>query len=163
MRLKLNSKILFYIVVLFGIVSLIDVITAMFILPHEANPIYILTGSPLVMWIMKLGLVALVAILYFFNKYPSRILYFSFVYTLIIGTLLFSFGAFSNIRGMADESVIEYNEELTDKDKVVAYSQIVTVLMIIPYTIAMLAFYVYDKSVTKVRLEDKHGNPVDRR
>lgn len=140
-----------------------DVITAMQILPYEANPIYLLTGSVALLWIMKLVLIGLVFLVYFMNKYNKRSLYFTFVYILILGIFLSGVGAYSNINGMMNEETREYNEELSANEKIVSYFDIIIILFLIPYILGIVSFIVYDKTVDNVNLVDRHGNKLDRK
>lgn len=146
MKFNLNSKLLFFIIILFIFINLLDVITAMSILPGEANPIYLLTHSHFALWGFKFLIFGLILYVYFRNKYPNRFWYFSFVYLLIIGTLAVSLGVTSNIYGMFNEEVVNDASKLSTSQKVSYYANVVGVTMIIPYIIAMLVFAVYDKT-----------------
>jgi len=153
--MKLNSKLLFWMVVVFGILNLIDVITAMFILPGEANPIYLLTGSHIVLWLVKIFFIGLIFWIYFKNKYPSRFWLFSFIYIIVIGSLMVGLGAASNISGILNPQIVESAAQLTNTQKATYYGQLVGILMVIPYIISMVSFKLYESIEKKISYEDK--------
>ncbi len=139
-KLNINSKILLWIVSIFTILNLGDIITAMFILDGESNPIYLLTGSVLALWLFKLFLVLLTFYVYYKNKYPTKFTLFSFIYVLTIGCLMLMFGITSNVIGMMQPEVVATASTMTTAAKVSYYGYVVTFLMIIPYLISMLSF-----------------------
>ena len=153
--MKLNSKLLFWMVVVFGILNILDVITAMFILPGEANPIYLLTKSHIVLWLMKLFFIGLIFWVYFKNEYPSRFWLFSFVYIVVIGSLMVGFGTYSNIMGILDPTIVESASQLTSTQKVTYYGYLVGFLMALPYAISMVSFKLYEKIETKIKYKKK--------
>jgi len=150
MKLRFNSKLLFILVSIFAVVSITDVITAMFILDNEANPLYLITGSSLLMWIGKIVLILMVFFVYFKNKYKAHLMYFLFIQTILLGILLFGIGVFSNINGMINEDVMTYNDNLSQEQKMVGYWQIVTVLFLLPYLFGMGSFLIYQKTYKKI-------------
>ena len=153
--MKLNSKLLFWFVVAFGILNLLDVITAMFILPGEANPIYLLTQSHIVLWIVKLGFIGLIFSVYFKNEYPSRFWLYSFIYILTIGSVMVGFGIFSNVMGILNPQVLESAAQLTSAQKMSYYGYLVGLFMVIPYIISMVAFKIYDVVESKITYKKK--------
>ncbi len=142
--MKLNSKLLFWIVIIFSIVSILDIITAMFILPGESNPIYLLTHSIFVLFILKFLLIGLVGFVYFKNEYPSKIWLYSFIYILIISIIMIGFGVFSNIAGILNPEIVQAAAQTTTSEKITYYGYIVGFFMIIPYCISMVAFKIYE-------------------
>ena len=159
MKLKLNSKPLFVIVCVFAFVSLLDVFTAMFILPYEANPIYLMTKSVSLLWGLKILLIVMVMFIYFSNRYEKQSAYFSFVYILLLGIILFGLGVYSNVNGMLNQEVINYNAGLSTDEKIGAYSSVILFFMIIPYIFGVVAFEIYNRTVHQIRLKpdkDKH-------
>ncbi len=149
--MKINSKLLFVLVIIFSITNLLDVITAMFILPGEANPIYLLTHSIALLWILKVGFMALVLWIYFKNEYPSRFWFFSYIYVLVIGNLMLSLGVYSNVMGILNPAVVEAAAQITTAQKVSYYSTLVGFLMVIPYIISMISFKIYDVTEKKIK------------
>ena len=142
--MRLNSRLLFTIIIFFIVVNILDVVTAMFILPGESNPIYLLTQSVATLWILKFVIISAVLWVYFNNKYPSKFWLFSYIYTLIIGSLLISFGVVSNIVGILNPTIIQSATALSTTVKIKYYANIVSILMLIPYVISMAAFKAYE-------------------
>ena len=149
--MKLNSKLLFGVVVFFGIVNLLDVITAMFILPGESNPIYLLTQSYIILWVIKILFVSLILYVYFKNEYPSRFWLYSYIYILIIGSIMIAFGIYSNVLGILNPQIVETAATLSKGQKASYYGQVVGLFMIIPYIISMISFKVYDIVEHKIK------------
>ena len=144
----------------FIIANVVDIVTAMFILPGETNPIYLLTGSILPLFFMKILVVVLVLVVYFKNNYASDFNYFTFVYLLVIGTFLVSAGSASNIYGIKNPETIEEASELTSKEKLNYYVTFVTVLGIIPYIISLGAFKIYHYTKKKIIIRGKNNGSI---
>jgi len=155
MNLKLNSKLLFWIVVVFGIVEILDMITAMFILPGESNPIYLLTGSYMLLFVLKIVGIVLAFVVYFVNKYASKSFSYTFIYFLIIGIFMTSFGVYSNIMGILHPEILHSASQLSVKAKMDYYWTIVGFFMLIPYFISIVAFKVYEFSEGKLKYQNK--------
>jgi len=155
MKIKLNSKILFFLLIIFSFLNLLDVITAMFILPGESNPIYLLTGSSLILWLIKFFFIFMVFYVYFKNEYPSRFFLYSFIYIIVIGIVMISFGVYSNIMGIINPHIVEQASQMTTGQKVSYYGIIVSLFMIIPYIISMVSFKIYDVIESKIKYEVK--------
>jgi len=158
--MKINSKLTFFLIILFTIANFFDVLTAMFILPGESNPIYLLTQSALVLWIIKFVVVLLVFIVYFNNHYSSRFIYFSFVYIILIGTVLVTFGIYSNLQGVIHPKILNESTDITSTEKLQLYSIFMLLFMIIPYTISMIAFKIYDISEEKINYVKGDDNDI---
>jgi len=154
--MKDNSKLLFGVVISFIIINLLDVITAMFILPGESNPIYIITQSHISLWLVKIIFIFLILFVYFKNEYPSRFWLYSYIYILIIGIIMVGFGVYSNIIGILNPQIVENAARLTSGQKMSYYSQIIGFFMIIPYIISMVAFKIYD--IVEDKIKYKNGD-----
>jgi len=144
----------------FCVVNLADIITAMYILPGEANPIYLLTGSAAALWAFKLAFMGLVLFIYFKNDYPSRFWFFSYIYLLVIGTFMMGVGVFSNVLGILNPATVQAAAEVSATEKMNYYSTLVTVIMAIPYAIAMIAFKIYDVAEKNISYATKKKSKV---
>ena len=142
--MKINSKLLFWLVGIFTVMNILDIVTAMFILPGESNPIYLLTHSIALLWILKFVFIGLVLWIYFKNEYPSRFWLFSYIYILVIGNFMIGLGVYSNILGILNPAIVEAGAQLTTAQKVNYYSTLVGFLMVIPYVVSMISFKLYD-------------------
>jgi|AntAceMinimDraft_17_1070374.scaffolds.fasta_scaffold09956_6 hypothetical protein len=152
----MNNKPLFYLILFFSFINLVDLFTSMFILDGESNPLFLLFGTPIVLYILKFALIGMVWIFFKHNEYPSRFWYFTFIYILVIGSLLMTFGAASNIYGMINPQVIESAAELSTPMKLSYYSSFVFYLMILPYFISVLAFKLFISTENNVRYNKKN-------
>ena len=147
----MKNKPLFYLILFFSFINFVDVVTAMFILDGESNPIFLLFGTPIALWVLKAGLIGAVWVMYKKNTYPSRFWYFTFIYILVIGSLLMCFGAASNIYGILNPSVITSAAELTSTEKLSYYTDFILILALIPYSIALIAFKFFESTEKNVR------------
>jgi len=149
-----NSKILFFLFLSFIFLNILDYITALFILPGESNILYLLTGSSLSILFIKILIIGVAGYVYFKNEYPSHFWHFSYIYILLIGCLLLSFGIYSNILGILNPHIVEQASQLSTTQKTGYYINILTILFIIPYIISMVAFKLYEITQKKVRYKD---------
>jgi hypothetical protein len=149
--MSFNSKILFWLVTIFGVFNLVDLITAMFILPGESNPIFLLTNSKFSLILLKLFVIGIVYYIYFKNKYPSRTWLFSYIYIIIIGILGLGFGIYSNVLGILNPQILASASSLTVVQKTNYYFTIVGLFMILPYTISIITFKIYDVIEKKIK------------
>jgi hypothetical protein len=151
----LNSKLLFFFICIFSLLNILDVITAMYILDGESNPIYLLTNSFMLLWLLKIVIILLCFYIYFRNKYPSKFYYFSFLYMIIIAILLLLFGVYSNIQGIINPQILETASQLSNEQKYSYYKTIILFFMIIPYTIAIMVFKLFEITNNKVKFKVK--------
>lgn len=156
-----RSSLLFWILVSFSIINLLDIITATFILPGEANPIFLLTGSLSIVWILKIFVVGTAWAVYYNNKYPSPSFYYTFVYAMIVGSLLISLGVVSNVYGILNTEVIAEAEGVSTGEKVQYYFSMVGFLFFIPYILSIISFKVYDMTSGLVVFEKKKKKKKD--
>lgn len=141
-----RSKIVFGLVITFILLNMIDFITAMFILPGESNPLWLLFKSKIVLFLFKILVCVLALIVYTYNKHESRSWYFGFIYCLTIGCLLLMIGITSNVMGMLDHTIVKTAQPITDGVKMNFYFNFILFFYAIPYIIAMIAFKIYDVS-----------------
>ena len=151
----MKNKPLFILILIFSVINIIDLITAMFIIPGEANPVYLLFKSPIVLIILKFVLIGLVWAFYKKNEYPSKFWYYTFVYILITGIVLYGFGTFSNIYGMLNPRIIETSAQLTTVQKISYYNTVVLFFAVIPYVLGAMAFKLYSISEKYVKYKKK--------
>lgn len=159
----MENKPFFYLVLIFSIINIIDCITAMFILPGEANPLFLLFGSFIVLVLFKLFLTGLVIYVYKRNKFPSNFWYYNMIYILVIGIFLYGFGIYSNILGMLNPKIIQASASMATTLKLSYYKDVVIFLGMIPYALGIISFKLYEVSVKNIKYEEKkHGIERDR-
>jgi len=147
---------LFIIVLIFGILNIIDIFTALFILPGEANPLFIMTGSMLPVFIGKILIVVLAIWIYKQNKFPSNFQYFMILSFLVLGSLLLTLGVGSNIYGMINTDMITEAAKISNAEKLSYYWQISFLFYFIPLGFNLLVFKLYEKSIGKVIIKKKY-------
>lgn len=150
-------KILLVIVI---ILNLIDVITAYRVLPGEANPIYLLTGSYLAIVLAKLFVIGVIIFGYKAcfktpKKKPDSSALFIYTTYMLLFMCALSFGIYTNL-GATDVQIQTVGEikanmtsqelQTTNNETTILYFRIMFVLMIYPAIIAVLAFYLWRKT-----------------
>lgn len=158
MKLKLINPVLFFLLLIFTIANLTDAITALFILPGESNPLYLLFGSIWPLLIFKFVINGWLWFYYKRNIYPSNLMYYMIIIILVLGTLLFSLGALSNSIGIKNPELVEQAANVPTKDKLIQYSLLSGLLGFFPMLFGVIAFILYDKSRKKVVVDKEYFN-----
>lgn len=154
--MKIKNPIMFWLFIIFVIANIVDAITAYFILPGEANPLYLMTGSIVLIDIIKI--VFALTLFYFYqrNVYPSNFYYFLLLMVLGLGSLVVGLGAYSNILGMLNPHLVTYASNLTTGEKTRAYINFVTVIYLLPMAISLIIFKLYDLSLKAVKIDKEY-------
>lgn len=146
--------------VLFAIANLTDLITAMSgYSAYEANPVFMATKSWVIPIILKISAILLFCYFLLFKKnYSSRLTYYVFILAATYGIVLASFGAYTNIAStMRANELIALNQSLPPPPEPQAaktfYYALIGIFFLIPATISIIAFYVYDKSLKFVKIK----------
>lgn len=154
--MAIKNPILFCLVVLFVAANILDSITAYFILPGEANPIYLLTGNLWLMYVFKFGVIFVMIYWYRNNLFESHFSYFMLIMILIMFTLILSMGVASNIYGILNPSVVVESANIPTGEKVKAYSLFVIIIYAIPTALSLFGFKLYEWSLKYIRLGKKY-------
>jgi len=139
-----RSKTLFWMIVVFVILNILDTITAFFILPGESNPLFLLTGSIWPAVLIKAGVIGVIIYMYYKNVYETEFVYYTYIHIIILGILFVLAGVLSNIHGINNPEVLEEGKNISDEEKVKSYGIIVLILVAIPYGIGALSFKIYE-------------------
>ena len=142
--MALKNPIIFILVMLFLMTNIVDIITSYFIIPGEANPVFILTKNMFWLDIAKIAIIALAIYYYRRNIYPSPFSIFLFVSILLLGTFLISIGAYSNIRGILEPQLVKEASLISGGEKIKAYLQLVNIFYIMPVALALISFKIYE-------------------
>lgn len=145
-----KNTVLFWLVYIFVLFNVIDSFTALFILPGEANPLYLWLGSIWPLIGLKLLISAGAIWLYSHNQFKSNSTYHSILSCLFIINILLALGFISNIYGMLNPQIISEGAELSNEVKVNYYVKIVSFIYLIPLFFNILTFWLYEKSVGKI-------------
>ena len=142
------------------ILNIIDLITAYRVLPGEANPIYLLTGSYLVLVLLKLFIIGVIIFAYLAcyktpNKKPNASSLFIYTTYMLLFMCALAFGIYTNV-GATDvqiQTVEQVKSEMTpdeiretNADSTILYFRIMFVLMIYPAIISIAAFYIWRRT-----------------
>jgi len=140
----------------FAVVNLADIITAQYILPGEANPIYLLTGSVWFVVALKIGVVAGV---YFYiqrNVFPTDFMLFIIIMLLLLGTFTISLGVLSNVLGIINPEEVVAAAEVSAGEKIQEYSILVSILYVFPMGLSLLGFKLYEISRRKALISKEY-------
>ena len=148
--MSLKNKIFFWLVFLFSVLNIVDGITALKILPGETNPIYLLTGSIGLLYILKLALIAGMIYFYRKNTFPTHFTYFFFIMILLYGNLLLVAGIASNSYGISNPDYVDEVKDISAQEKLNAYALLSMFLYFIPMGLSLLGFKLYEWSINSV-------------
>jgi len=149
----MDNKITKYLIYLFSFVNLLDFVTALFILPGESNPIFLLTKSFFIVFLFKL-IINIVLFYYVYrNVYTSYFIYYSYIIVMLYGILMFCLGVASNIIGILNNDIVVAASQMSTQDKVSSYSFMVMFLYLIPASLSLLSFKLYEWSIDDMNLE----------
>ena len=154
--MALKNPVMFYVLAFFILINLADTITGTMILPGEANPIYLLTGSFIAVIVWKVVIIGLAMFYYHRNIYPSHFAYFLILLALTMGNLLIGIGVYSNIIGIMNPELIEVAAAIPTAEKARAYAGIATIFYMLPMGLALLAFHFYEKSLGKIKVDKEY-------
>lgn len=143
---------LFWLMIITIIINTLDFITSTFILDAESNPIFLMTNNIYILLIGKILILSIVYYIYKKNIFPSNIWYYSCISILIIGIFGVGAGVISNVYGILNPEIIEAGSQISTQQKISYYSIITTLIMIIPYLLSILSFYVYERSIKYTRI-----------
>ena len=151
--MKIKNPILFGLVFLFFLLSILDIITSYFILPGEANLIYLLTGNIIFMIIFKIVLIIIAIWIYVTNKFPTHFSYYSLMIIFLLANLLLLLAVVGNIIGILNPIYVETASELTTTQKAQGYSTLLGVIYLFPLLFSLLAFKLYEWSLKYISFE----------
>lgn len=150
--MKFSNPVVFVLLSIFTAVNILDGMTGLFILPAEANPIFLLFGSFTPLIIGKIIICLVAWWIYSKNLYSSKLFYYSFILVITLGTLLMSIGILSNVIGIMNPDTVEASSTIPTAQKVQAYGIFVGFIGLLPWAISLLTFYLYEKSKKYVRI-----------
>lgn len=141
-----------YALIIFTAVNLLDFVTALFILPGESNPIFLLTKSIFFVLAFKIIINAVLFYYIYKNVYTSYFIYYSYLIVILYGIFMFCLGIISNIIGILNKDVVVSAAQLTTAEKVSSYSILILFFYLIPVSLSLLAFKLYEWSIEDIKL-----------
>ncbi len=143
----MKNKVMLYLFIVFLLVNIVDSITSYFILGGEANPIYIWFGNIWLVYILKIFVVGGVFLIIKKNDYGKHFTFYSLIVMLLYGSLILSYGIFSNTQGILNPQLVEAAKSIPNEVKVKAYTNFIVILYFIPAAITLFAFKIYEWGV----------------
>ena len=144
--MKIRNPVLFWLIGIFIFLNIIDTITALFILPGEANPIFLLFKSFWPVVLVKLGLIVLLIMVYRQNETITEFTHYMYFLVLIMSFGILGLGVYSNIQGIMNPSLLAEAANVPAGEKIKAYSNVVTLLYFMPVILSLVAFKLHQKS-----------------
>ena len=152
----MKNPVLFWIVVIFTSLNILDMFTTLFILPGESNPLFLVTGKLWPIFLVKILINVGVIVLYKRNVYPNVITYYLLLTALTIGISLFTLAQYANIRAIISPNVLQEASSISVQEKVNSYTTIIIFLYLIPLFFSVISFILYNKSRKKIRISKKY-------
>jgi len=153
--MKLKNPIVFWLLIVFTAGNLLDSFTTFFVLPGEANPIYLMTGSVWVLIVFKMLLTISLWWFYFKAKFKTHFQYYNLILVLVMSATVLLFASISNIFNLLTVApeVIAQQAAVSAGTKIKYYTYITSLIYLMPYAMSLLSFYLYEKSKHNVRFK----------
>lgn len=149
----MKNTVIKWLLIVFAIANFVDIVTAFFIRSAEANPIFLLTGSFFIFLVLKFGLVAGAWSIAKKEQYPSHFTYYFFLSSLLLGCLLMTLGAMSNIYGILNPSVVSESAGASTSEKLNGYFLFALLIYMIPLSFSLACFKLYEKSKKWIKVK----------
>lgn len=158
--------------VLFVAGNVLDIASTLFVLPGEANPIYLITGSLWPLIILKVVLVGGIVYTIVKRRFSNETSYFVLVSVLVFLTvLLFAVAGRNAYHGLNTEETyvspatgepvtyVEYiGETTTPEERMQEYNYLALILYVIPLAILIVAFELYNRTKKHFEFEKIQQN-----
>lgn len=149
----MKNPIIFFLCSIFITLNIADMITAHFILPGEANPLFIIFQSIIVLDILKVALTVLLLYVVWNNNYVTEFNYFVIISTMLLGSLILLFGVGSNIYGIMNPAEVAASADIPNDVKVKAYFSVVGIMYVLPMLFSLLSFWIFQKTKHKAEFK----------
>ena len=151
-KMKLHNPILFYLLCVFTLFCIGDIVTSFFILDGEGNPLYLIFKTIWVFVIVKLLLIFGVWYFYNRNKVDNNMSYYMFILFSVMFILLQGLAIYSNIQGIMYPEILNVASQMSTTDKLQGYFMFTGIIYLLPCMFSILSFYLYDKSLKNVKV-----------
>lgn len=148
----MRNPIIFFLVFLFTIVNLLDIVTTYFILPAESNPLFNMIGKYWFIVLFKLFFIGLAWWLYLKNVYLTRFIYFLYILILTLSLLLIGLAVFANIYGILHPQLIIESSQVPIKERTVAYFQMVSIIYVLPMILCIIAYKLHEIGIKYIKV-----------
>jgi len=151
--MRIKNPVLFFLFIGFFILNILDIISTLFILKAESNPLYHLFGNIYVPFFIKLVIVFFVGYIIYRNKYQNNYHHYIFVLLLLFGSMVLMIAVGVNTyAAFHPEQLIEASKASTTQ-KISSYSQFMTIFYVVPVLFCFLAFWIYEKSRKHAKID----------
>ncbi len=152
---------MFVLLILFAILNVADTITALFVLPGEGNPIYLLTHNIYIVILLKVLMIVILCFYYKRNIFPSHTWYYNTILVLLFANLLLGMAIYSNVQGMIlmheHPEIIDALNAIPDDVKLELFTKdyinFVSVFYFFPVGFSVLAFSLYRWSLRRIKID----------
>ncbi len=123
----MKNPIFFILILIFVLVNVGDIITMYFILPGEANPIYLITKN--INYVTGFKILVLFAIIVFYRRgvYPTNFTYFMLLTIIVLSILVVSLAVIGNVYGMRNPKVVEAAQKMPASEKAKGFFSFVSI------------------------------------
>lgn len=153
--MKIKTNTLFYLVALFILLNVMDIITTLFILPGESNPIYHLTKSIWIMMLFKIGIMFVISFIFYKNRYTANRTYFLFIAILLYGSIALLIAQIINIYAILHPAVLAVAAAAPTSEKVSSYYWFMNIIYFMPLIFSYVCFIIYDKTITDIQIRKR--------
>ena len=143
--MKIKNPATFVLFNIFLFVNLADMVTSLFILKGEGNPL-VLFGSPLVLYALKIIITVGIFLIIYKNKYPSRFMHYMIIVIMLFGSLALALGFKNNMQGIDNPELVEAAKQIPVNVRAQLYTRTITIIYLIPSALTLLAFKIYERS-----------------
>lgn len=150
----MKNNTLFWLLIIFTILNIVDSITTLFILDGESNPLYHLFGQSLyVVLIIKFLIVLMFWYWYKINKYDTHFAYFMMLAILVYGCVALLVAQVVNIYGIMNPTLLEESKDIPTDVKVESYFKYMSIIYMFPLIFSLVVFWLYQRSYHKVYID----------
>jgi hypothetical protein len=152
--MKFTNKTLFWVMMVFTLLNLCDVVTTMFIFEGEANPLFNAVNNFGIIILLKFLIVGFIWIFVLRNLYPNHMSYFMLIAVVVYGSVALLIAQIININGIFNPEIIQRAASTAVIDRTNYYFTFMSVIYLIPIIFSLLCFWIYNRSY-KTTIIDK--------
>jgi hypothetical protein len=127
--------------------------SARLVLQGEANPIFLLTKSLLLVLALKLFVLGALGYYVINNKYNTHFTYYLTLIIIVITIGAVGIAAGGNIYALFHPAVLAAVIEMNNADKVQGYASYMMIVYLLPLLLSLLSFKLYEWSVKKAEFK----------
>lgn len=153
---NIKNPIFFWLLVIFTGLNIVDIATAVFVLPGESNPLFLIFKT---LWVVIALKVLVLSILWTYclrNIFPSNTIYFIFLLLVLLGISVTGLAIKSNITALMNPELVELSNQISSGEKMQLYFDFVIFSFMIPFLFSVLAFWFYDKSNKNIKVDKEY-------